>query len=141
MHNDSAGSLFGAPGDDAERFWVSSCHFCLKAIAAAAQDVFMLDDAVYCCASHRAAAAAAAAASSHDKRAAAGQGEPEALPSHLLAHKRTGCGLAASHRTWFTLDDLRGGSASPSTGSTAAGSRASSSPASTTRGITPLRVR
>lgn len=91
------------------------CHLC-GAYLSTTSELYMLDDAVYCCASHRARAAAV------DKAVAAGW-EPRA--SDVTARQfttSTGVGLAASHRSWFSLNEL--GSAS-SLGSSSASSVAS----------------
>mmetsp|Transcript_12935 Transcript_12935/g.33697 ORF Transcript_12935/g.33697 Transcript_12935/m.33697 type:complete len:149 (-) Transcript_12935:285-731(-) len=92
------------------------CHLC-GAYLSTTSELYMLDDAVYCCASHRARAAAV------DKAVAAGW-EPRSNSSSCARRitTSTGVGLAASHRSWFSLNELGGGSSS----SIAASSRASS---------------
>lgn len=77
------------------------CHYCAAYISASAE-LYLLDDAVYCCASHRARAAAVG------KAVAAGW-EPQEQQRSAFARRlptSTGVGLAASHRSWWSLEDL-----------------------------------
>mmetsp|Transcript_15785 Transcript_15785/g.42439 ORF Transcript_15785/g.42439 Transcript_15785/m.42439 type:complete len:148 (+) Transcript_15785:51-494(+) len=85
-----------------------SCHFCGSHIQSSGE-IYMLDDAVYCCASHRARAAVG------DTRADAAVLGGHARPER--ASTSTGVGLAASHRSWFSLHELDRSNSSSSTSS------------------------
>lgn len=70
------------------------CHYCGEHLNKESE-LYLLADAVYCCQSHRALAAAA------DN--CAGTSDPG---SPIKVPVSTGVGLAASHRSWLSLDDL-----------------------------------
>lgn len=113
---------------------LSRCHLCLECISPTAQ-LFMLDDLPYCCASHRAAAAAGPKGAIERAKATASP-----LRVRQLA---TGVGLAASHRSWFSLDDLVSTTTNSTTSATSsvASSVASDSPKGRPRRETlPLRI-
>jgi hypothetical protein len=100
------------------------CHLC-AAYLSPNSELYLLDDAVYCCAPHRARAAAV------DKALAAGWELRE--PRNSIARNlptATGVGLAASHRSWWSLDDLTS-EMSASTSDASVGSHGSSRSSST----------
>ncbi|KAG8460401.1 hypothetical protein KFE25_011892 [Diacronema lutheri] len=105
-------ALLADISDEANR--LSRCHLCGQLIAASAE-LFMLDDLAFCCASHRAAAAAGGTLTHNWQRMGKGAGSP--MQSRLPT---TGVGLAASHRSWFSLEDLA--DASNSSGASSAAS-------------------
>ncbi|KAG8462945.1 hypothetical protein KFE25_001718 [Diacronema lutheri] len=99
----------------AEHGWhdrLRRCHYCAAYISASTE-LYLLDDSVYCCASHRARAAAVG-------KAVAQGWEPQEEQRSAFARRlptSTGVGLAASHRSWWALDDLSDAGTCPSSAS------------------------
>jgi hypothetical protein len=78
---------------------LASCNLCGQALTPSSE-LFLLNDAAYCCSSHRTQAAAV------ERAAAKGDAKARHSPLAVRAPTPTGVGLAASHRSWFSLDDL-----------------------------------
>jgi hypothetical protein len=108
-------SLGGAPGmacAGRNNNRLSYCCHCGEPIAAQAE-LYLHEDAVYCCSSHRTRAVRMA------------RGLEPGSSSSPVAHRgstSTGVGLAASHRSWLSLDDFASGSMTSSSSSSSSAS-------------------